>query len=97
MGRSIGGAVAIYAASQAKNHISQKIQGVILENTFTSIIDVVCSFAKFLEYLRLPLYLLVSQKWNSLKAIKNVQAPTLFMMADRDELIPIRQMEKLFA
>jgi len=39
LGRSLGGAVSIYLATQ--EHLKNEIKGLILENTFTSIQDMV--------------------------------------------------------
>lgn len=44
-GRSLGGAVAAYAASRLQRHVS----GLVLENTFTSIVDLVPHTLPFLR------------------------------------------------
>lgn len=73
-GRSLGGAVASYVASNAENRLL--VKGVILENTFTSLPDVVSGFAAGMGY---PLTFLLKNKWESIKEIPYFQCPILFI------------------
>lgn len=88
-GRSLGGAVGIYGLSQT-NH---KVAGLILENTFTSISDMVdIVFAKLSRFKNLVL----NNHWHSLNSISKLEVPMLFIMGLQDELIPNSQMQKLY-
>lgn len=71
-GRSIGGAVAIGTAA---NRQPGDVKGVIVENSFTSIddmIDVVFPPLKVFKFLN-------RNKWNSLSAMERLKAPVLFI------------------
>lgn len=71
-GRSIGGAVAMAAAS---GKYANKIRGMVIENSFTSIddmIDVVLPPLRFFKFLN-------RNKWNNKKRLKDVKVPTLFI------------------
>ncbi|GAM27667.1 hypothetical protein SAMD00019534_108430, partial [Acytostelium subglobosum LB1] len=86
-GRSLGGAVAIDAASR----FPQDIKATILENTFMSIphmVDVVMPWLKVFK----PL---VRSQWNNYQAIAKLTAPTLFLSGKRDELVPAGHMAQL--
>ena len=85
MGRSFGGAVATYCASK------YQCRGLILENTFTSIPDVLVS--KHLKWLT---WLVHRNKWNSLERIQKVECPVLFISATKDGLVPPSHMRSLW-
>lgn len=88
-GRSLGGAVAISLSS--KNQ--KTIRGLIVENSFTSIddmIDIVIPTLKHFKFLS-------RNKWNNMEKIQNfVDLPILFISGQADELIPPRQMKMLY-
>lgn len=89
LGSSMGGAVAIYAVT-AKEY---KIKGLVLENTFTAMKDMVSVkypyFAIFAPYI-------LTNHWESIKKIWRIQAPILFISGLKDELIPQIQMKTLY-
>lgn len=88
-GRSLGGAVGIHGASDNKYPIA----GLIIENTFTSISDMVdIVFSKLALLKSLVLHI----NWKSIKAIPSIEAPILFISGLKDELIPPVQMERLY-
>lgn len=91
-GRSLGGAAAIYCAQLPK--AKDIIKGVILENTFTSLPQVVPNLFPFLS----PIQILVSEKWRSIEAIPNVSSsvPFLFLSGSNDELVPPLHMKQLY-
>ena len=64
-GRSLGGAAAIYACTHENN--ASKVKGVILENTFTSIRDVVIHMLprSLTLIVKIVLWFLLTNKWNS--------------------------------
>lgn len=88
-GSSLGGAVAIYAASEL-NHYN--IRGVILENTFTSLPDMVDAVMPLLAYLKKPI---LRNFWPSENRIRTVKIPILFISGDNDELVPPFHMQRL--
>jgi abhydrolase domain-containing protein 13 len=96
MGRSLGGAVAIYAGTRHKS----KIRGIIIENTFTSIEETVPNMMGFLRPLigpGKPCNWLVRNKWYSNKRIENLKdVPMLFLSSLADEMLHPGQMLTLY-
>eukprot|EP00347_Sterkiella_histriomuscorum_P018911 403343697 len=88
LGRSIGGAVAIYTASQYPD----TFRGLIIENSFTSMGDMVDSINK---YLGLVKGLVLRNYWNSIDLVENLKLPILFVHGNKDELVPCWMGEKL--
>eukprot|EP01100_Stratorugosa_tubuloviscum_P003763 TRINITY_DN190_c0_g3_i1.p1 TRINITY_DN190_c0_g3~~TRINITY_DN190_c0_g3_i1.p1 ORF type:complete len:296 (+),score=110.70 TRINITY_DN190_c0_g3_i1:162-1049(+) len=86
-GTSIGGAVALNLAATNPN----KITGLILENTFTHLedmIDVVFPILKkFKPFLR--------NKWPNRDLINTIDVPILFISGRADELVPPYMMDRL--
>ncbi|PPR07865.1 hypothetical protein CVT24_005602 [Panaeolus cyanescens] len=89
-GQSIGGAVAIDLASKNPD----KIAAIIVENTFTSLPDLVPHV--------MPVFSRVSflchQKWNSASKISSIPAttPILMLSGARDEIVPKEHMRSLW-
>ena len=115
------------------NSANQKIviAGLIIENTFTSITDMVLviidefvrsrqgdngngdvenaaaneqmmnssnsKMGKFFKYLRIFLKWFVTNDWDSASRVKEIVLPSLYLSGLSDELIPPKQMSKLFA
>jgi hypothetical protein len=90
LGRSLGGAVAIYVINQLKPNI----RGLILENTFTSMSDLI---DKIFPFLKLIKNFLLKNHWPTKDRISFLKIPILFFMSAKDELIPIEQMQELYA
>ena len=84
-GESLGTGVATEIA-QKKN-----FAGVILESPFTSMIE-----AGKTKYPYLPVRLLLKDKYESNKKIKNIKSPILIMHGKADTLVPFWMGEKLF-
>lgn len=93
LGRSLGGGAAIYAC---KKH-QDKVAGLILENTFTSITDVGLNFCPGVlkPLAHVFLFLFLRNKWNSISLIPEIKIPILFIKSKKDELIPQSQMDRL--
>ena len=88
-GRSIGGAVALWLAHQYPN----VIRGVIVENTFTSVNDMIDTvFPRMLRWVKR----LNRNRWDTLSFIPDVRVPVLFLSGRRDELVPPRHMDILY-
>jgi len=88
LGRSLGGAVACYVAEKYPEYV----KGIILENTFTSIPDMVDVVLPWVAPLK-SLVLRIS--WSSLSLIPRITCPILFISGLRDELVPPQHMRRL--
>ncbi|CAG8817379.1 6856_t:CDS:2, partial [Dentiscutata erythropus] len=88
-GRSLGGAVAIDLVS--KNE--EKVDAMIVENTFLSIPKLLPTFFSPLRYFTF----FCSQIWPSEKSICNIhRIPILFLSSDKDKLVPKEHMKELY-
>ena len=88
-GRSLGGAV---AASVALDK-SLPFKGVIIENTFTTLGDLVDVMFPILKYVK---NYLLKTKFETIKIIGKIKRPILFCRSECDELIPQSQMDTLY-
>jgi fermentation-respiration switch protein FrsA (DUF1100 family) len=84
-GRSMGGAVATWLASQ------QNPRAIILESTFTSVTDMGKHYYPFL-----PATLLTRIKYDSLGRIASIDQPILFIHSPSDEIVPYALGRTLF-
>ena len=84
-GESLGTGVAI-EISQSKN-----FAGIILESPFTSMIDVGKD-----KYPFLPVRLLLKDKYESDKKIKNIKSPILIMHGKVDNIVPFYMGNKIY-
>lgn len=75
MGRSLGGAVSMYTAAKYP-HL---FRGVILENTFTSIPDMVDELFFFAKYFK---GLILNNYWTSIDLVGRIRNPMLFITGD---------------
>lgn len=69
-----------------------EVQAVVLENTYTSIGDMVDTLMPFLSPLKDHL---LKIKWDSDNKIQHLTQPIFFISGDSDELVPTSQMVKL--
>eukprot|EP00696_Hemimastix_kukwesjijk_P012271 gnl/Hemi2/25392_TR8547_c0_g1_i1.p1 gnl/Hemi2/25392_TR8547_c0_g1~~gnl/Hemi2/25392_TR8547_c0_g1_i1.p1 ORF type:complete len:483 (+),score=74.69 gnl/Hemi2/25392_TR8547_c0_g1_i1:193-1449(+) len=88
-GRSLGGAVAIALATQRQSQLC----GLLLENTYTSILDMIDVVHPLLR----PFKLVVRDRWMSCERILNITIPTLFISGLRDKHVPPAHMTSLHA
>ena len=88
-GRSLGGAVAACVALD----MSLPFKGVIIENTFTTLGDLVDIMFPPLKYFK---NFLLKTKFETAKIIGKIKRPILFCRSENDELIPKSQMDSLF-
>ena len=88
-GRSLGGAIAAKVALD----MSFPFKGIIFENTFTSLGDLVDIMFPFIKLFRK--YLLKS-KFETINIIGKIERPILFCRSENDELIPKIQMDTLY-
>lgn len=98
-GRSLGGAVAFHLAQYAQAQYSQgkasypELAGVIVENTFLSISEMVDHLMPYVAPLKM---LILRMHWNSGKIAPTIRVPTLFLAGARDTLVPHSHMLDLF-
>lgn len=85
MGRSLGGAVAIYVATESG------AKAVIAERTFSSMVDVAADKYRFL-----PVRWLMKNRYESMERIRNFQKPFLVMHGADDQIVPIRFAQRLY-
>ena len=65
--------------------------GIVLESPFTSIAD-----AAKIYYPYLPIDLLIKDRYDSLKKIKNINIPILIMHGKKDDIVPFKMGLELF-
>jgi len=89
-GRSLGGAVAINLAASFPQHFG----AVIIENTFTSILDMIDVVFPLLSYFKF----LSTNVWDNLETVKCFPSvlPTLFLSGLKDDLVPPIMMKQIF-
>ena len=84
-GESLGTGVATHLAQ------NRSFAGVILETPFTSMIDAVKIF-----YPYIPVNLLLKDKFENYKKIKNVKLPILVMHGEKDQIVPFSMGKKIY-
>jgi len=84
-GRSLGGAVAVWLATQVEP------AALIVESSFTSVVDM---GRKLYPYL--PIRLLARYRYNSLARLRDIHCPTLFIHSPDDNLVPYEYGRRLF-
>ena len=88
-GRSLGGAVALHLAAQ--NQYKDIIRGVILENTFTSIGDLILKKLPYFPFIGF----LGHKQWRSKDLIQEMTVPLMFIRSSHDMLIEPSHMQEL--
>lgn len=88
-GSSLGGAVSIRIVTSNPDYFA----GLILENTFTSISDMVDVLLPWFSSVK-NYFLRI--KWDSINYIDQVTCPILFISGLQDELVPASHMKKLY-
>ena len=89
-GRSLGGAVTFHVAQYAQEH-QLPLAGVIVENTFTNIADMVDHLMPLVAPLKC---LILRIKWDSLPIVAKLTMPILFLAGAKDELVPHPHMQR---
>ena len=92
-GRSLGGAVAIEIASRCENR--EKVAGLIVENTFTSIPDIARTLFSFRAVRMIPTWFYKNQ-FKSRWKVCRICVPVLFLSGAADQLIPAKMMTDLY-
>ena len=70
---------------------NNSFSGIVLESPFTSIAD-----AAKIYYPYLPVNLLLKDRYDSIKKIKNIEIPILIMHGKKDDIVPFFMGEKLY-
>ncbi|EPY49230.1 esterase/lipase [Schizosaccharomyces cryophilus OY26] len=90
-GQSVGGAVALSLASKNESVIS----ALVLENTFTSIKDMIPTVFPYIGNL---LSHFCTEKWENVRSIRKINdLPVLFLSGADDEIVPPSQMHVLYS
>lgn len=93
-GRSLGGAVALQFAACLGNRKDACVKGVIAENTFTSISDMVNSVFPILNIVLIKKYFL-RLRWQTDKILDQIKCPILLISGLKDEIVPASHMADL--
>ena len=88
VGHSLGGAIAAELARRRPD-----AGGVVLEATFTSVREMIAHSS----WSFLPIDLLLSQEFDTLKKMAEIKAPVLVVHGTRDTVVPYEMGEKLYA
>lgn len=98
-GRSLGGAVTFATAQYAQENSNGKganninaLKGIIVENTFTSIPDMVDQLMPLVAKFK---SLILAIEWKSIAIVPTLKCPVLYLAGSRDEIVPHSQMLKL--
>ena len=98
-GRSLGGAVAFHMAQYAQQQEQQStspsytLAGIIVENTFLSISEMVDHLMPYVAPFKM---LILRMSWNSGKIVPSIIIPTLFLAGAKDTLVPHSHMLELY-
>lgn len=88
-GHSLGGAIAINLATQ-----HPEAAGLIVDSSFTSIAEIVNTRGQFRLF---PVELILNQRFESIKKVKLLQMPVLFIHGADDAVVPISMSKQLYA
>eukprot|EP00536_Pseudo-nitzschia_multiseries_P002464 jgi/Psemu1/301400/fgenesh1_kg.33_\ len=98
-GRSLGGAVTFATAQYAQENSNGRgannihpLKGVIVENTFTSIPDMVDELMPLIAKFK---RLILTIGWHSLSIVPTLTCPVLYLAGSKDEIVPHSQMLNL--
>lgn len=93
-GRSLGGAVAFHLAKYAHLSNYPSLAGVLVENTFVSISDMVDHLMPYVAPLK---SLVLRIGWNSGEIVPTINTPTMFLAGAQDTLVPHSHMLELYS
>ncbi|KAI9318545.1 Alpha/Beta hydrolase protein [Dichotomocladium elegans] len=95
-GHSLGGGVAIDLLHRQQPRRLSTIRGLIIENTYTSILDMVKAlYPRYTPYPWIAKHFLWNH-WKSRERIRNLTTPILFLSSQNDEIVPSSHMESLY-
>ena len=70
---------------------NKKFAGIILESPFTSMVDAGKHY-----YFYLPVSLLLKDRYETIKKLKNIKIPILVMHGENDKIVPFHMGKKVF-
>jgi fermentation-respiration switch protein FrsA (DUF1100 family) len=94
IGRSLGGAVAAYVATHPETP-KGLFSGLVLENTFTSISDMVDTM--FFPPITTFKHHVLTLEWKTIDLCPAISLPVLFVTGDEDEIVPTKMTYQLYA
>jgi len=86
-GESLGTGVASWVAAQRPDSLA----GVVLITPMTSLVDVAAYHCPFI-----PVHLLMTERYDCVAALRRYQGPVSFVLAGRDEIIPVDLGRRLY-
>lgn len=87
-GSSLGGAIVLHVASKMSS-----LKGIIIQNTFTNLYSMMKNqLSKRWQFL----WNFCSERWDNLLCVKNLTLPVLFIVSEKDVLIPQSMMGQLY-
>ena len=89
-GESLGGAIAIDLAVQQPN-----AAGLIVQSSFTSMVEQIAQFRPSLRIF--PLKLIINQRFNSVKKVRSLSLPVLFLHGTGDTIVDYKMSQKLYS
>ena len=92
VGRSLGGAVAAAVVSRLPEDKLAKIDGLVLENTFTSIPDMADQLFSVLAYFK---GMVLTNYWQTIDLVPHIELPILYVTGDKDEIVPTEHTHRL--
>jgi len=84
IGRSLGSGVATYLASK------RPVEKMVLISPFDSITSVAQNI-----YMIFPVFLMLLDKYDSISRVKEIEAKTIILVAEHDEVIPRKHSQRL--
>ncbi|MFO1312374.1 MAG: alpha/beta fold hydrolase [Burkholderiales bacterium] len=91
-GHSLGGAVAIDLAYKLAKRTEPAIRGLVVESSFTSLPDI----AAELSWSWLPTRLIMTQRYDSIEKIRDVNVPVLLVHGTGDRFVPAKFSKALY-
>ncbi len=85
-GESLGSGVAVQVARE------KKVAGVILDSPYTSILELASA-----QFPWLPVSLLLQDRYESIKYIRDVHVPIFILHGEADDVVPVEMGRRLFA
>lgn len=85
-GESLGSGVALQVATE------KKVAGVILDSPFTSIVELASGL-----YPWLPVKLLLKDRYESIRHIRDVHVPVFIIHGEADDIVPVEMGQRLYA
>ena len=93
IGRSLGGAVAANAVYQLDDEELSFIDGLVLENTFTSIEDMADAMFGVVAIFK---DLVLTNHWRTIDLVGDITLPIFYVTGSHDEIVPTKHTHKLY-